>query len=479
MNRRMIVYSLGLLLAFEGFILLIPSFVALIYKEDVLKYYLATALVLICIGFLLTRIRTSDRMIFSREGMITVALGWIVLSICGAIPFWLSGEIPVFVDAFFEMVSGFTTTGASILSDVESLSHATLLWRSLSHWIGGMGVLVLVISVVKVAAGGGNIHLMRAESPGAEVSKLVPSSKGTAKILYGIYVSLTVLEFVVLLLCRMPVFDAVNTALGTAGTGGFSFRNDSFTSFSPTIQAVVAVFMALFGVNFGCYYLILAGRIKDLFKNIEVRVYFGIMILSTIIIAINISEMYSSTWDAVRHSFFQVSTAMTTTGYTTTDFNMWPELSRTLMLIIMCIGACEGSTGGGLKISRFILLGKIAFREIRLTTKPNVVRPILYNRKVVNEALARNVSSYFILYAVVFVVSLLLISLDGFDTTTNISGVIATLNNIGPGLEAVGATGNYSGYSALSKLVLSANMLFGRLELFPLFILFSHRAWKR
>jgi len=479
MNRRMIFYSLGLLLAFEGFLMLIPSLTALIYREDTFKYYFITALILMCLGFLFTRMKTKDRKIFSREGMITVALGWIVLSIFGAIPMYASGEIPTYIDAFFEIVSGFTTTGASVLSDVESLSHATLLWRSFSHWIGGMGVLVLVISVVKVASGGGNIHLMRAESPGAEVSKLVPSSKGTAKILYGIYVSLTVLEFVVLLLCGMSVFEAVNTALGTAGTGGFSFRNDSFTSFSPAIQTVVAVFMALFGVNFGCYYLILAGRIKDFFKNIEIRVYFGIMLVSTLIIALNISGMYSSMWDAARHSFFQVSTAMTTTGYTTTDFNLWPELSRTLMLIIMCIGACEGSTGGGLKISRFILLGKVAFREIRLATKPNVVRPILYNGKAVNESLARNISSYFILYVVVFVVSLFIISFDGFDTTTNISGVIATLNNIGPGLGVVGATGNYSGYSMLSKVVLSANMLFGRLELFPLFVLFSYRTWKR
>ncbi len=479
MNRRMIVYSLGLLLAFEGLLMLVPSLTALIYKEDILKYYLITALILICLGFLFTRIKTKDRMIFSREGLITVALGWIVLSICGAIPFYLSGEVPDFIDAFFEMVSGFTTTGASVLSDIEALSHATLHWRSLSHWIGGMGVLVLVISAVKIASGGGNIYLMRAESPGAEVSKLVPSSKGTAKILYGIYISLTIIEFLVLLPCGMSVFDAINTALGTAATGGVSFRNDSMASFSPTVQTIVTVFMILFGINFSCFYLVLVGKIKYLLKNTELKVYFGIIIVATAVIAINISGMYSSVLDAVRTSLFQVSAAITTTGYTITDFNLWPELSRILMLIIMCIGACAGSTGGGLKISRFIILGKVAFREIRLSIKPNVVRPILYNGKPVSESLVRNVSSYFILYAVVFVVSLFIISFDGLDTTTNISGVIATLNNIGPGLGAVGASGNYASYSALSKLVLSANMLFGRLELFPLFVLFSYRAWKR
>ncbi|MBQ2825936.1 MAG: TrkH family potassium uptake protein [Clostridia bacterium] len=479
MNRRMIVYSLGLLVFFEGILMLFPALVSLIYREEILKYYLITALVLIAVGFIVSRIKTKDRMIFTREGLLTVSLGWIVMSLFGAIPFSLSGEFPTYIDAFFEMVSGFTTTGASVLSDVEKLSHASQFWRSFSHWIGGMGVLVFVMAAVKLASGGGNIYLLRAESPGAEVSKLVPSSRGTAKILYTIYIALTAIEFVILLFCGLDVFESVTMTLSTAGTGGFGIYNNSFAGFSPAAQIVVAIFMALFGVNFSCYYLIIARRFKEVLKSEELRAYVIIMLVATVTIAMNIANTCSGIGEAFRGAFFQVSSVMTTTGFSTMDFNLWPELSRIIMLIVMCIGACEGSTGGGLKVSRFILLGKIAVREIRHAAKPNAVSTVRYNGKTVSEGMVRNICSYFVLYVIVIIVSVVLVSFDGFDTVSNVSGVIATVNNIGPGLEMVGATGNFGSYSLFSKLVFSFDMLFGRLELFPMFALFSLRTWRR
>lgn len=479
MNRRMIVYSLGLLLLLEGILMLFPSLVAFIYRENILKYYLATAIVLVAIGLLLRCVKTKDRMIFSREGLITVALGWIVMSLFGAIPFTLSGEFPTYVDAFFEMVSGFTTTGATVLSDVEALSHASLFWRCFSHWIGGMGVLVFVIATVKLASGGGNIYLLRAESSGSEVSKLVPSSKGTAKILYIIYVSMSAAEFIILLFCGMDAFESITMTFANAGTGGFGIYNDSFASFSVAAQMVVAVFMALFGVNFGCYYLIIVRRFKEFFKNEELRVYVIIMLVASVAIAINIVNMCSSVGEAFRGAFFQVSSVMTSTGFSTMDFNLWPEFSRIIMMVVMSIGACGGSTGGGLKVSRFILLGKIAVREIRRVAKPNAVSTVRFNGKTVSESMVNNISSYFILYVIVIIVSIVLISFNGLDTVSNVTGVITCVNNIGPGLGDVGPSGNFGSYSLFSKLVFSLDMLFGRLELFPLFVLFSPRTWRK
>ncbi len=479
MNKRMIVYSLGMLLLFESVMLLLPALTDVIYGEGVLKYYIAVVLLLAVIGFGLTRVKAKNRTIYSREGLITVAVGWIVLSLFGAIPMWLSGEFPTYIDAFFETVSGFTTTGATVLADVEALSHATLIWRSFTHWIGGMGVLVFVISMVKIASGGGNIYLMKAESPGHEVSRLVPSTKGTAKILYVIYICLTLAEFLILVILRVPVFHAICGTFGTAGTGGFGTFNDSFASYNPAVQLAVGIFMMLFGINFSCYYLLLAKRFKELLKNEELRVYLIIMLSSTVIITLNIMSRFANFGEALLSSYFQVASVMTTTGYTTADFNTWPELSRIIMLIVMCIGASVGSTGGGIKVARFIILGKMGLREIRYTAKPNEVRSIRFNGKTVSEHTIRNVCSFFVLYMVVFIISLILISFDKMDIVSNISGVVATLNNIGPGLEVVGATGNYGGYSALSKLIFSADMLLGRLELLPLFVLFSPRTWKR
>ncbi len=479
MNRRLIVYSLGLLLLLESIMLLVPALTAIIYGETVLKYYVAVSLLVAVIGLGLTRIKADNRTIFSKEGLITVALGWITLSVFGAIPMWLSGEFPTYIDAFFETVSGFTTTGATVLSDVEALSHATLLWRSFTHWLGGMGVLVFVLAIVKVASGGGNIYIMKAESPGHDVSRLIPSTKGTAKILYIIYICLTVLEFIILAILKMPVFHAICAALGTAGTGGFGTLNDSFASYSPAIQLTVAIFMTLFGINFSCYYLLLAKHFKEFFKNEELRVYMGIMIFSTIIIAVNILGQCANLGEALLGAYFQVSSVMTTTGFVTVDFNSWPELSRMIMLIVMCIGASVGSTGGGIKVARIIILAKVGLREIRYTAKPNEVRTLRLNGKPLSEQIIRNICSYFVIYIIVFVISVLLISIDKMDIVSNVSGVIATLNNIGPGLEVVGATGNFGGYSAFSKLVFSADMLLGRLELLPLLVMFSPRTWKK
>ncbi len=479
MNRRMIVYYLGILLLFEGVLLLVPALCDVIYREGVLKFYLPIALLSAFVGFILTRVKTRNRTIYSREGLITVALGWIVLSLFGAMPMWLTGEFPTYIDAFFETVSGFTTTGATVLSDVEALSHATLLWRSFTHWIGGMGVLVFILAITKAASGGSGIYLMKAESPGHDVSRLVPSTKGTAKILYIIYIFMTVAEIVVLLFLRMSFFQAVCTAFGTAGTGGFGFYNDSFASFSPAVQLTVGIFMMLFGVNFSCYYLLLVKRFKDFFKNEELRFYIAIMLTASLVIALNILSRFANFGEALLHSYFQVSSVMTTTGFTTADFNTWPELSRIIMLIVMCIGACAGSTGGGIKVARFIILGKVGIREIRYATRPKEVRSLRFNGKAISEQTIRNICSFFVLYVIVFVVSLILVSFDKMDLVSNLSGVTATLNNIGPGLEVVGATGNYGSYSAFSKLIFSADMLLGRLELLPLFVLFSPRTWKR
>lgn len=479
MNKRMISYMLGRLLVFEGLLMLLPVAVGLIYKEKTILAYLITAASLIVIGFLLSLIKTKNKAIFSKEGLVTVALGWVILSLGGAVPFYISGEIPSFIDAFFETVSGFTTTGSSILTDVEALSKTSIFWRSFTHWIGGMGVIVFIIAASKMASGGGNIHLLRSESPGPEVSKLVPSSKGTAKILYLIYLVMTAVEIVLLLLCRLPLFDAVTLSFGTAGTGGFGINNSFTADGNVPAQMVIAVFMMLFGINFSCYYLLLLGKIKDFFKNEEIITYLLIMFSSVGIITFNIVDMTGSFASAFRDAFFQVSSIMTTTGYSITDFNNWPELSRMIIILIMFIGACSGSTGGGVKVIRALIFAKSGLREIKLAAKPNRVSTIRYNGKIVNEGMVRNVSAYFALYVLVFVVSLFLISFENKDIVSNTTSVIATLNNIGPGLEKVGATGNFSSYSAFSKLVFSADMLLGRLELIPLFVLFSPKSWKR
>lgn len=479
MNRKMIAYIIGMVLLAEAALMLPPIIVAVIYKERLpLLAFLISAAVLAVIGFVLTRKKAKKRTIYSREGFISVALAWIVMSLGGTLPFMLSGEIPSFVNAFFETVSGFTTTGASILNDVEALSKSMLFWRSFTHWVGGMGVLVFVIAALPLASGGGNIHLLRAESPGPDVSKLVPSSRGTATRLYSIYFAITAVEVLLLLISGNPLFDALTLSFGTAGTGGFAIKNTSLAEYSAITQVIITVFMAAFGINFSCYYLLLSKKFKEFFKNEELRTYLGIMLVSILLITFNIRGLFDNIGQALRAAAFQASSVMTTTGYTTVDFNSWPELSRMIMILIMCVGACVGSTGGGIKVARVVILIKEGFRQLKRAVFPNRVETLRFNGKPVSGSMVTGITSYFILYMLIFVVSVLALSLDTKDTTSNISGVIATLNNIGPGLEVVGATGNYGGYSAFSKLVFIFDMLAGRLEIIPILAILQPRTWR-
>lgn len=473
MNKRMIAYILGILLLCEAGLMLLPTIVSLLYGESVLMSFLATIALLIATGLVLVAMKPKNKTIYARHGLVIVALGWILMSLFGALPFYFSGEIPNYLNALFEAVSGFTTTGASILTDVEALSKSMLFWRSFTHWIGGMGVLVFMMAVLPLAGGGGDLHLMRAESPGPNVSKLVPKSSKTARILYGIYLALTVIEILVLLFGGMSLFESVTITFGTAGTGGFGVLNSSIASYSQFCQGVITVFMALFGINFNIYFLLLCKKFKDALKSEELWTYLAIMFSAIIVIAINIKDMFSSFGEAFHHSAFQVSSVMTTTGYCTADFNQWPELSKMIMLGVMCVGACAGSTGGGLKVSRVIILLKSARREFRRISHPRSVKIITFDGNRVNDETIRNTFAYFFIYAMIFAASTLVVALDNFDFTTTATSVIATLNNIGPGLNMVGATGNYSEFSFLSKLVLIADMLLGRLEIFPLLFLFA------
>ena len=407
-----------------------------------------------------------------------VALSWIVLSITGAIPFVLSGAIPHPIDAIFETVSGFTTTGASILTEVESLPRSILFWRSFSHWIGGMGVLVFLLSLLPLA-GGYHMNLMRAESPGPSVSKLVPKVQSTAKILYSIYLGMTVLQIIFLLLGRVPLFDTLCITFGSAGTGGFGIKNDSLGSYSTYCQVVTTIFIILFGVNFSAYYLILTKKFKAAFHIEEIRYYFGIILAAIILIAINTRHMFSGFAQAFQQSAFQVGSIITTTGYSTTDFNQWPALSKTILVLLMFIGACAGSTGGGIKVSRIVLLLKAARKEFQLYLHPNAVKKIKMDQKTVPHETLRSTNIFLSVYLVIFCASVLLISLDNFDLITNFTSVAATLNNIGPGLEIVGPMGNFSSFSYLSKSVLIFDMLAGRLEIFPLLLLFFKNTWKK
>lgn len=460
-------------------LMLLPFIVSLIYNEDCYKAFLLSMGISVAVGFpLMVFNKTEDRVIYAKEGFIIVALAWLSMSAVGALPFVLSGEIPSYVDAFFETVSGFTTTGASILTDVEALSHGTLFWRSFTHWVGGMGVLVFVIAVIP-ASNDRSIHILRAEVPGPIVGKLVPKMRDTAIILYLIYVVLTVIETVLLLIGGMPLFESIVHAFGTAGTGGFGTKSDSIASYSPYLQWVITVFMMIFGVNFNLYYLILTKKIKSVFKSEELWTYIGIGIVSTAVIALNIRDMYSSLAETIRVSSFQVSSIITTTGYATTDFNLWPDLSKTILLLLMFIGSCAGSTAGGFKISRVILLFKMIKREIRSLIHPRAVSVVRFEGKKVDEPVLKSLSAYFAIYVVCFFAVFLLISFDGYDIITNFSASAACFNNIGPGLSAVGPAANFAGYSVFSKLVLSVAMLLGRLEIYPILYLISRSAWSK
>lgn len=473
MNKRMIAYILGILLLCEAGLMLLPTVVSLVYGEAVVISFLATIVLLVATGVVLVAMKPKNKTIYARHGLVIVALGWILMSLFGALPFFFSGEIPNYLDALFEAVSGFTTTGSSILTDVEALSKSMLFWRSFTHWIGGMGVLVFMMAVLPLAGGGGDLHLMKAESPGPNVSKLVPRSSKTARILYGIYLALTVLEIFILLFGGMSLFESVTIAFGTAGTGGFGVLNSSIASYSTFCQSTITVFMILFGINFNIYFLLLCKKFKDALKSEEVWTYLAIMFSAIVVIALNIRDMFASFSEAFHHSAFQVSSVMTTTGFATADFNQWPELSRIIMLGVMCVGACAGSTGGGLKVSRLIILLKSARREFRRISHPRSVKIITFDGNRLSDDTIRNTFAYFFIYVMIFAASVLVVSLDNFDFTTTVTSVIATLNNIGPGLNMVGATGNYSEFSFLSKLVLISDMLLGRLEIFPLLFLFA------
>lgn len=483
MNYKMIGRIGGLFLAVEA-IFMLPALLIAIFDRDsraVIAFAATMALILAIVVPLLLLTRKSKGGFYAKEGFVSVGIGWIVLSLFGGLPFFLSGEIPNFIDALFEIVSGFTTTGASIVPKVETLSRGILYWRSFSHWLGGMGVLVFLLAVAPL--GGRNegftMHLLRAESPGPNVGKLVPKMRRTASILYLIYVFLTVLNFVFLIFGKMPVFDAVCTAFGTAGTGGFGIRSDSMAGYSPYLQNVTTVFMFLFGVNFSCYYLVLLGQIRSIWRNEELRLYLGLLLTSGILITVNIRKLYPTIWTSMRHAFFQTSSIMTTTGFTTADFDSWPTFSKAVLLILMAVGACAGSTGGGFKCARLLLIFKTLKRNIGQMMHPNTVRVIRIDGQPVDERVISNTSAYLGAYVIVLTVSFLVVSIDSVTPLTAFSSVLACFNNIGPGLEQVGPAVSYAGLNWLSKTVLIFDMLAGRLEIFPLLILFGRSTWKR
>ena len=478
MNYRMITYILGWILIFEALFMAVPILTAVCYGESTVWWFLATAAVCVLIGMLLTKIKKpQNKTLYSREGFVIVSLSWIALSVFGSFPFFLSGEIPSYIDALFETVSGFTTTGASILSDVEVLSKSLIMWRSFTHWVGGMGVLVFIMAFVQLS-GAQNMHIMKAESPGPSVSKLVPRVRTTAIWLYGIYFVLTLIEFVLLLCGGLTVFEALNTAFATAGTGGFGIYNNSVGGFSVYNQIVITVFMLLFSVNFNSYFFILKRKFREAF-TLEVKIFFGIVITSTLVIAFNIMENINRFGQALLDSSFTVSTIISTTGFSTVDFNNWPELSRTILILLMFVGACAGSTGGGMKVSRIIILFKNLGRELRVMIHPKQVKKITMDGHPVDDETVHSVSVYIVAYIALIVVSIGIISFDNHDLITNFTSVVSAVNNIGPGLELVGPTANFGFFSVLSKLVLIFDMLAGRLELIPMLLLFNPAMWKK
>ena len=477
MNIRMLVYILGKVLLIEGALMLMPVICGLFYGEIEVFYYIGLAAIYIGAGFLISMKKPKNMTIFIKDGCVATALSWLVLSICGCIPFMLTKEIPSFTDAMFETASRFTTTGASILTNVEAMSHTSLMWRSLTHWIGGMGVLVFLLAVVPMT-GGSNMNLMRAESPGPTVGKIVPKVRQTAKMLYLIYLVMTVTEIILLFVCGMPLFDSICSAFGTAGTGGFGVKNDSFASYAPHIQWIVGVFMILFGANFNFYYYITTRQISKAFKMSEVRVYLAVVAVATAIIFFSLRGMYGGIEETLRQAFFQVSTIITTTGFATTDFDLWPSIARFLLLSLMIIGACASSTGGGVKIARFQIMFKSIKREINTYLHPRTVKKIHIDGKPVDGDIEHSVAIYFFIYLVTFATSMFIVAFEGHDLVTVFSSVAATLNNIGPGLSLVGPTHNYAFFSDVSKWVFIFDMLAGRLELLPLIVFLNPSTYK-
>ncbi len=480
MNKRSIIYILGWVLIVESVAMQIGTVTSLIYGEKEAIYFVATGVVCAILGVLAVKVKKPKNMVlYQKAGFAATALSWILLSLAGCMPFWLSGEIPHFIDAFYETVSGFTTTGSTILNDVEALSKGMLMWRSFLHWLGGMGVIVFLLAIIPKLGGQQNIFLMKAESPGPIIGKAVPRMRNYATMLYGIYIILTALEFILLLFGGLNVFEAINTSFSTAGTGGFGIYNSNAAAFdSYYVQMVIAVFMLLFGVNFSVYLCLIARKFKQSLKFEELWIYLGIVAVSTAIIAFNISSIYKP-YDAFHQSFFYVSSIISTTGFGLTDVNKWPELSKTVIIILTFIGASAGSTGGGFKISRIILLFKEVRKEFSLLVHPRNVKLVKMDGKAVNHDIMRTTSMYLVLYIGVFAISFLLVSIDNMDFTTSFTAVAANLNNTGPGLGAVGPVGNYADFSILSKIVFIFDMLAGRLEIYPLLLLFAPSAWKK
>ena len=479
MNIKMIIYMLGRISFLEAILLVLPLSCALIYKENTILAFLITIGIALGLGAVCSLVgRTKDKAIFAREGFVIVALAWILMSAIGALPFYISREIPHYYDAFFETVSGFTTTGASILTDVEAMSKGLLFWRSFSHWIGGMGVLVLVMAIIPTETGG-TIHIIRAEMPGPIIDKLVPKVKSTAKILYLIYIVLTAVQVILLVVGGMPFFESLIHTFGTAGTGGFGVKADSIGGYSPYLQWVIAIFMLIFGINFNLYYLVLIKKVNSALKSEELWWYISIVVVSAGIITANIYPIYKGIGESVRHAVFQVATIISTTGFATVDFNLWPTLSKTILFVLMFIGACAGATAGGLKISRVVVLFKTIRANLRHMLHPRSVDSISFEGKRLDKETCNNVTSYFAIYFISFTIMFLLISFEKFDLETNISAVAACFNNIGPGLAGVGPASNYSAYSPFSKMVLSYAMLLGRLEILPMILLFSPSVWLR
>ena len=478
MNYAVVFHTLGIVLNVNALLMLPPLLVAFIYGESDARYFLITFALCLAIGTLVGKVKIKNKKFYTREGYVMVALSWIVISLMGALPFYLGGYMPSYIDALFEAVSGFTTTGSTILTDVEVLSKSMLFWRSFTHWIGGMGVLVFILAIVPLT-GGESMHLMKAESPGPSVSKLVPKIRLTAFYLYAIYFVMTVIQFILLVIFDMPVFDALCMAMGTAGTGGFGIRNSSMAEYTKQAQTVTTIFMLLFGINFSFYFLLLKKKIRDAFSMSEVFTYIFIFLAVSLLITINILPEYDGFLSSFHAATFTVSSIMTTTGFATVDFNTWPTFSKFLLVAVMFTGACAGSTGGGIKVSRIILYAKSILKELSSLIHPRSIKVIQFDKKPVEKNVLHSATIYIIVYVFIFAFSVLIVSIDNFDFATTFTSVAATINNIGPGLEMVGPVGNFSAFSPLSKIVFILDMLIGRLEILPMLILFMPATWRK
>lgn len=478
MNKSIIRYILCKVLQFEGLFLLLPVLVSMIYGERQGLWFLIVSGAAFALGTFGSHFKPSSKVFYAREGFVTVSLSWILISAVGAVPFVLCGEIPNYIDAFFETVSGFTTTGASILTDVEAMSQTAMFWRCFTNWIGGMGVLVFIMAVLPLS-GSHNMYLMRAESPGPEVGKLVPKVKDTAKILYGMYIGITIALIICYMITGLNLYDALVISFSTMGTGGFANLNASLGGYSHATQVVCVVFMILCGINFNAYFLILQGKIKDFFKIEEIRYYLLILFVGIVAITIQIRSLYPTTYEAFHQAAFQSASIMTTTGFATADFDRWPMFAKIVLFIMMVVGGCAGATAGGIKVSRVVILFRTLGRELSHLTHPRGVKKIKLDGQVVQEETIKGVQSFIVAYLIVALLSIFIVAADGFDFSTTITSVVSMLGNVGPGFGVVGPTGNYASLSYVSKIVLALDMLAGRLELFPMLVLFYAGTWRK